>query len=62
LPKDLGNKVLKPPVNRQMTRLALKPQGVYDSQKKQWINNWRKKNTIACNNLWNNASVKMNIG
>jgi len=63
LPQDLRNKILKPSVNCQMIGLTPKPQDVYDSWKKWWINNWRrKKNTIVCNKLWNNVSVKMNIG
>jgi uncharacterized protein VirK/YbjX len=42
---------------------TLKPQGVYDCQKKQHINNWRrKKNTIDYNKLWNNTNVKLNSG
>jgi hypothetical protein len=47
----------------QMIMLAPKPWGVYDSQKKQQINNWRrKKNTIDYNKLWNNTNVKLNSG
>jgi hypothetical protein len=45
-------------MDHQMIMLALKPQGMYDSQKKWWINNWkRNKNTIDYNKLWNNTML-----
>jgi hypothetical protein len=34
LPQDLKNKVLKPSVNRRIIGLALRPQNVYDNQKR----------------------------